>query len=122
MLRQFVLLSFFLILASNLGAQGVVVIQVQRVMPAAALSGMVTFGAGGQGMPDVTVEDCTSGWKRVMRSVQTNEHGLFSFPHAKRGGVHYLRVSHRGANTLLVKVRVGAGAHAELVLNLEPST
>jgi|SRR6185437_5690288 len=96
---------------------------VTRETPIAAksLSGTVAWEDGGP-ISGALVQICTPGWKRVLRSVQTDEHGHFSFSRAKGSGMHYLQVSHRGANTLLVKVQVGTADSKDLVIEIEPST
>jgi len=115
----FLITSFVLGLASGAQGQGISVIELQRVFKAKALAGIVTFA--GQPVPGALVEECTPGWKDQVAVTQTDDKGHFRLPRGETKGVHYLRVSWRGANPVWFKVRIVRRAK-DLVVNLTPST
>jgi hypothetical protein len=98
------------------------VTEADETFKARNLSGQVQLGDSSEGVKGVLVEDCTPHWKAVKASTHTDNMGRFNFPHASRARVHYLRLSFRGAHTLLIRVKLESTAPQELLLKLSFAT
>lgn len=98
------------------------IIEIEKPLKAQSLSGLVQLGPSPEGVPGVLVEECTKGWKAIKASIHTDGDGHFVLPPGTKSGVHYLRLSFRGAKTLLIKVKLDASAPKELALILSVAT
>jgi len=98
------------------------IIEIEKPIKAQSLSGLVQIGHSRDGAPGVLVEEFTKDWKTVKASTHTDENGHFSLSSENKGGIHYLRLSHYGINTLRVKVKIDRAGPKELSLTLSPST
>lgn len=94
----------------------------EKPLKARTLSGRVQLGDSPEGVKGVLVEECTSNWKIVKAATRTDENGHFNLPSASKNGIHYLRLSLHGANTLLIKVKIDRSGQKELSLVLSFST
>jgi hypothetical protein len=87
------------------------------------LAGVVRIdGSDSDGIKGVLVEDCSSDWKRVIASTETDESGHFSLPNAQKAGLHYLRFSMYAVRTRLVKARIVKKGPKELSVGLNNAT
>jgi len=109
-----------LVLAPGVWCQNVVVLE-KTTLTSQFLAGHVQLGANESGLHGVRVEVCDSKWRKVLASTITDDDGMFSFP-SQRKGLHHLRLSLPGANTLLVKVKLTTESPARLSLSLTPAT
>ena len=114
-------ICMFVFWIGNILGQGISDVQIARVLPANALAGIVTLGGSDEGVPGVLVEECTPNWVKPVARTRTDDTGNFNLPILNRRPIYYLRISMKGANTLMVKVKIDPKAGG-LVLNLQLST
>ena len=94
-------------------------IQIDREIESRSLSGIVTDPSGAMASK-VLVERVRSGWGKRISAVFSNEDGHFAFD-GVHSGIHYLRVSKPGFNTMLLKIRVNAKIKSTLRIDLHLS-
>jgi hypothetical protein len=93
--------------------------QINKVS-AKTLSGSVHMAAQKEtALATVLIEECDPSWSRVLGSTQTDYQGNFKLKAAKRGKVHYLRVSAKGFNTRHYEVTLSSDAPDQLKLELQ---
>lgn len=97
---------------------------VKKPFAVRSLSGTVLIGDSLEGAKGVLVEECSKDWKVVRRSTYTDRRGLFAFSDhvSRKRNMYYLRISTKGANTLLIRVRIDPKGVPELTLRLSFST
>ncbi len=123
--RQIVLSRFVvgigLLLSVTCLGQNEVIVR-EKPLRAQTLAGRVQLGDSPDGVKGVLVEDCTSDCKIVKASTRTYENGHFNLSRAPNKRMHYLRLSHHGAETLLIKVKIDRSGQKELALVLSFAT
>lgn len=118
---RLILFVSLLAVSSSICAQNSLV-EIDKPTKAQNLAGRVQLGKSPEGVKGVLVEDCSRDRKTVKFSTHTDKDGRFRFPDASARGIHYLRLSFNGANTLLIKVKLDPSGQAELSLVLSFST
>jgi hypothetical protein len=84
------------------------------------LSGSVHMAAQKEtALATVLIEECDPSWSRVLGSTQTDYQGNFKLKPAKRGKVHYLRLSAKGFYTRHYEVTLSSDAPDQLKLELQ---
>lgn len=86
------------------GRGGYSEIEIQKPFRSPSLSGMVVDQSGAL-IPDVSVEECQSGWNSCVQFSTTNANGRFG-SRGKKYGKHFLRFQAPGFDPLLVVVIV----------------
>ena len=92
------------------------------VLVSHSLAGHVDIGSQNVVGNGVTVELCSSGWKAVLASTKTDDHGYFEFIKKPSGRIFYLQFWEPGVNRLQVKVRVSKRATHDLTIHLNVAT
>jgi hypothetical protein len=84
------------------------------------LSGSVHMAAQKEtALATVLIEECDPSWSRVLGSTKTDYQGNFKLKPAKRGKVHYLRLSAKGFYTRHYEVTLSSDAPDQLKLELQ---
>ena len=94
-------------------------IQIDSEIESRSLSGIVTDPSGAMASK-VLVERVRRGWGKRISAVFSSEDGHFAVD-GVRSGIHYLRVSKPGFNTMLLKIKVNAKSKSTLRIDLHLS-
>ena len=70
----------------------------------------------------VLIEDCDPTFKRVRKSVWSDENGRFAFRRGRAGTTHYLRVSRDGFDPMQMTVQLKPSVSAGLTIRLYIAT
>ncbi|MGA3295348.1 MAG: carboxypeptidase-like regulatory domain-containing protein [Candidatus Acidiferrales bacterium] len=97
------------------------IVEIADLQLADSLSGLVQDPTGAP-VPKVIVQEFSSGWKRALRSTQTDPRGVFSLAPVHGRRVYYLQLSADGFNLLRIRVQVDAKRGSKLKLKLEVAT
>jgi hypothetical protein len=106
---------------THLYAQGVSIIEYEKVQLARSLTALVHDPTGSP-IPGVLVEECSSDWKESLRSTKTDTAGGFSFAPVKGRSVYYLQLKMNGFNPLRIHVKVDPKRGKNLQLTMELAT
>ncbi len=112
---------FLLTLAVSTRAQGNMTITFKSSRSIRHLAGVVTY-TDGTVIPGAVVADCDPAYSRVRASTKTDTSGYFSFPHAKLGSKHYLKIDFPAYQEMRMPVKIWPFAKAELRIWLTPGT
>jgi hypothetical protein len=82
---------------------------------------MVTFPDGSPAAGAV-ISDCDPAYKRILEATKTDSNGRFSFPNAKLGSKHYIKVRFPACQELHLPVKIWPFAKADLSIKLINST
>ena len=80
-------------------------VEYPKVLSSRSLHGRVVIENTKDALEGVLVEDCGSDWQSVNQTAHTDNTGHFVFPSAQKG-VHFLRFSMIGMQTVKIAVRV----------------
>jgi Carboxypeptidase regulatory-like domain len=83
-----------------------------------SLGGQVVVLGTDEPASGVTVELCSSGWKKVIASTKTDDKGHFSLEPLAKSNLFYLRVSAPGMDIYQLRVRIDKHAGQELNIHL----
>ena len=104
-------------------AQGYETVQQASISITSKLTGHVVVGIELEPLAGARVEICSSGWKQVLKSSQTDRNGDFLFDDpAANGKLFYVRVSAPGCDPYQLRVRVNKHAKSKLVIHLVIAT
>lgn len=94
----------------------------KEVSVSRALAGLVSVQGTDEAASGVTVELCSSGWKRVIASTKTDAKGHFSLDESGKAGLFYLRFSAPGMDIYQLRVRIDRHAARDLKVHLSVAT
>jgi len=114
------LVALVLLLAVGTGYSTERVMQ-KKISVSHALAGRVLVRGTDEPANGVTVELCSSGWKTVLNSTETDEKGHFSLKPPATGKLFYIRVSAPGMDIYELRVRIDKHAQ-ELTIHLSVAT
>lgn len=119
-LRWFVA-GFLFLVPSHAHAQGVSIIEIEKVQLARSLAAVVRDPAN-HPIPGVLVEELSSDWKESLRSTKTDAAGRFTFAPVNGRDVYYLQLTLNGFDPLRVRVKVDPKRGKKLRLKMELGT
>ena len=99
----------------------VILITFDHPFEAQKLAGIVLDPSGASVM-GVLIEDCDPTFKRVRKSVWSDENGRFGFRRGRAGTTHYLRVSRDGFDPMQMAVQLKPSVSAGLTIRLYIAT
>jgi 5-hydroxyisourate hydrolase-like protein (transthyretin family) len=115
------LVALVLFLAVGTGSSTTLVLQ-KKVSVSGALAGRVLVRGTDEPANGVTVEICSSDWKTVLSSTETDKDGHFSLRPPATGRLFYVRVSAPGMDIYQLRVRIDKHATQELTIRLSVAT
>jgi Carboxypeptidase regulatory-like domain len=95
------------------------IIKVEAQIESKSLSGLVTDPSGAVASKAL-VEKVRPGWGKRIKAMFTDTDGRFAFA-AAAPGIHFLRISKPGFNTILLQVRLTPKAKSTLRIDLKLS-
>jgi len=94
-------------------------IQIDMALQSQSLSGIIT-GPSGEPASDVLIERVDKGYRKRFEAIMTDAAGHFSFA-GSTAGIHFLKLSKPGFDTILLKVSVDENATSNLEIDLRLS-
>jgi hypothetical protein len=110
-----------LLLTMGTGHATMKVVQ-KEISVSRALAGHVLVQGTDAPADGVTVELCSSDWKKVLASTKTDEKGHFSLEKPASGKLFYIRVSEPGMDIYELRVRIDKRAAGDLTIHLSVAT
>jgi len=83
---------------------GVTIIEIPKIQFSRTLSAIVIMPDGSP-LPAAEVEEVSSDWKTVLRTVRTDASGTFTLVPVKGRKIYYIQVSAPGFNTLRFRLK-----------------
>lgn len=115
------LVALVLFLAVGTGSSTTLVLQ-KKVSVSGDLAGHVLVRGTDEPANGMTVELCSSDWKTVLNSTETDKEGHFSLRPPATGRLFYIRVSAPGMDIYELRVRIDKHATQELTIHLSVAT
>jgi hypothetical protein len=83
---------------------GVEIVEIDKIQVSQSLSAIVVMPDGSP-LPSAKVEEVSSDWKTVLRTVQTDAGGTFTLAPVKGRNIYYIQVSAPGFNSLRFRLK-----------------
>jgi Carboxypeptidase regulatory-like domain len=106
---------------ASAGLAGIETVEIRKVQVVRGVSGMVSDPSGAP-IAGAVVSELGVDGKTVVRTVQTDKNGHFSFPPRPHHRIYSLRISINAFNPLIVPVKISQWSRKTLKLYLEVST
>ena len=122
MISRFLSCLLLSLLAPVCFAQGNQLEIVETPLTAQRLDGTVRMHFDEQPVPNVHVELCDRGWKRILASAITDENGHFHLVRSGNGPMYYIRIYARGVQHSRVHCATLKTRRPELELEISVGT
>jgi len=119
---KFALLAAGLFFAVGTTVSATELVTQKEISVSRVLAGHVLVSGTDEPASGVTVDLCSSDWKRVFTSTKTDEKGHFSLERPATGKLFFIRVSAQGMNIYELRVRIDKHATRELTIHLSVAT
>jgi hypothetical protein len=128
--RNSLLAIICLLLFSLRAVAQTAIVEIEKLQFAKSVAGIVTDPSGAV-MGDVTVEERTDDWKKVLRTTETDDKGRFRFHVRSKGRfrfparskpVYYLEFSRAGFNWVRLKLQLDKKAKPVIMVEMPVGT
>ena len=93
------------------------VVEIEKPQSAKSVAGVVVDPSGAV-MGGVTVEECSEGWKAVLRTTETDDKGRFHFSPTRAKTVYYLEFSRHVFNWVRLTLQLGKEAKPAITVEM----